>query len=207
MQTAAAEAAGIPEILGRLGVANPRIEWTASNIFLRARDYQSRGGPHTRVRAAAVYASCRVLGVPRTLKDVSAATGVRASDIARSYRKMLLDVDLKVTIPDPTSFVPGIARRAGIDFAVERRAVEILSKLMHAEVSAGKAPAVVAAASLHVAYSELHPAWPRAGGEPTLKIIAGAAAVSEVSVRNQSDRIRSTLGLSERGASQGVNTR
>ena len=206
MQTATAEAAEIPEILSRLGVVNPRVEWAASNIFLRARDHQTSGGPHARVRAAAVYASCRVLGIPKTLKDVSAATGVRAAFIARSYRRMLLDVDLKVSVPDPKSFVPGIARRAGIDATVERRAVELVSKLIHAGVSAGKAPAVVAAASLHVAYSEAYPSWPRPEGVPTLKIIAYAAGVSEAAVRNQSDRVRSILGLSELRASQGVNT-
>lgn len=170
---------------------SPRFEWAAVQLYLKAKDRPKSS--YKALQAAAVYASCRLLGVPKTLKDVSAATGVRASDIAREYRRMLLYEDLKVPAPDPIAFVSGIARKAGLEPMVERRAVEILSTLKEARVWVGKAPTVVAAASLYAAYSHLYPVW--AEGQPTQKSIAEAAGVSELSVRNQSSRIRSILGL------------
>ena len=179
----------IRSITGALGIDSPRFEWAAVQLYLRAKDRPKSS--YQALRAAAVYASCRLLGVPKTLKDVSAATGVRASDIAREYRRMLLEENLKVRPPDPAAFVPGIARKAGLEPPVERRAVEILSTLKEAQVWVGKAPTVVAAGSLYVAYSELHPVRPEGG--PTRKSIADAAGVNEVSVRNQSRAIRSVL--------------
>ena len=128
----------IRSITGALGIDSPRFEWAAVQLYLRAKDRPKSS--YQALRAAAVYASCRLLGVPKTLKDVSAATGVRASDIAREYRRMLLEENLKVRPPDPAAFIPGIARKAGLEPSVERRAVEILSTLKEAQVWVGKAP-------------------------------------------------------------------
>ncbi len=136
----------IRSIAGALGVDNPGLEWAAVQLYFKAKEHPGR--PFDVLRAAAVYASCRLLRVPKTLKDVSAATGVRACDIAREYRRMLLDEDLRVRPPDPLAFVPDIARKAGLEPTVERRAVEILSKLKEARAFAGRAPTVFAAASL-----------------------------------------------------------
>ena len=179
----------IPSITVALGVNSPRLEWAAVQLYLRAKDRPKSS--YKALRAAAVYASCRLLGVPKTLKDVSAATGVRSSEIAREYRRMLLEENLKVRAPDPIAFVPDIAHRAGWEPIVERRAVEIISTLKEIGATAGKAPTTVAAASLYIAYSELHPM--RMEGEPTQKSIADAAGVNELSVRNRSHTIRSDL--------------
>ncbi|MDG7026526.1 MAG: hypothetical protein JRN11_07250 [Nitrososphaerota archaeon] len=168
---------------------SPRLEWAALQLYLKRKDRPKSS--YQALRAATVYASCRVLGVPKTLKDVSAATGVKASEIAREYRRILLEESLRVSQPDSTAFVPDIARRAGLEPTVERRAVEIISTLKEIGATAGKAPTTVAAASLYVAYSELHPI--RTEGEPTQKSIADAAGVCELSVRNRYHAIRSTL--------------
>ena len=188
----------IRSIAGALGVNSPRLEWAAVQLYFKAKEHPGR--PSDVLRAAAVYASCRLLGVPKTLKDVSAATGVRACDIAREYRRMLLDEDLRVRPPDPLAFVPDIARKAGLEPTVERRAVEIISTLKEARAFAGRAPTVFAAASLYVAYTELHPI--RAEGQQTQKGIGDAAGVTEVSVRNLSHAIRSSLAW----AAERVNT-
>ena len=195
MQSPGNEALEIPEMLRRLGVASPRLQWAASNIYQRAKDSHGKGYSFAELRAAAVYASCRLLGVPRTLKDVSRASEVKASQVARSYRRMLVDEDLRVPTPDPASFVPDIARRTGLEPGVERRALEILSSMKEVHVGEGRSPTVVAAAVLYRAYSELHPTEPslREPGQPTQKSIADAAGVTEVSVRNQLQWIRLLL--------------
>lgn len=194
MQPVGGEGAGeIHDIASRLGAGSKAVEGTAWEIYLRAKGRQ--GFSHRELRAAAVYASCRLFGIPRTLKDVSAASGVRAAFVARSYRRILLDENLKVPVQNPASFVAGIAGRAGLEPAVERRAVEILSTLKDTRAVVGKAPTVVAAASLYAAYLESHPAGPNPGsdGQPNQESIAKAAGVSEVSVRSQLRRVRFLL--------------
>ena len=188
----------IHSIAGALGVNSPRLEWAALQLYLKRKNRPKSS--YQALRAATVYASCRLLGVPKTLKDVSAATGVRTSDIAREYRRILLEESLRVRQPDPTAFVPDIARRVGLEPMVERRAIEIISILKEAGATAGKAPTTVAAASLCVAYSEMHTI--RTEGDPTQKSIGDAAGVTEVSVRNRSCAIRSTLAW----AAERVNT-
>ena len=64
---------------------------------------------------------------------------------------------------------------------------------MNAGAVARRAPTVFAAASLYVAYSELHPI--RAEGQQTQKSIGDAAGVTEVSVRNLSHAIRYSLAF------------
>ncbi|MDG7012077.1 MAG: hypothetical protein JRN17_03200 [Nitrososphaerota archaeon] len=193
MQSAENEALEIPGMLDRLGVASPRVQWVASNIYLGTGSI--RGLPSRGLQAAAVYATCRLLGVPRTLKEVASASGVKAGEVARNYRRVLLETNLRVPVQDPASFVPGIAKRAMLDRNVEKRAVEILSAMKEARLGVGRAPQVVAAATLYAAYSELHPTEPslREPGQPTQKSIADAAGVTEVSVRNQLRWIRRLL--------------
>lgn len=182
-------------MLSRLGVASPRLQWAASNIYQRAKDSHGKGYSFAELRAAAVYASCRLFGLPKTLRDVSRVSGVKGAVVARNYRRMLVDDDLRVPIPDPASFVPPIARRAGLELDVERRALGILSSLKEAHVGEGRSPMVVAAAVLYQAYSELHPTEPslREPGQPTQKSIADAIGVNEVSIRNQLRWIRLLL--------------
>lgn len=180
-------------MLSQLGVASPRAAWVASNIYLGARDM--RGVSLRGLQAAAVYASCRLLGVPKTLKDVASACGLKAGVVARNYRKILLETDLRVPIQDPASFVPDIAKRAMLDQGVEKRAIEILSVLKETHVGEGRAPTVVAAAALYQAYSESHPWNPslRTDGQQSQKSVADAAGVTDVSVRSQLRWIRLLL--------------
>jgi transcription initiation factor TFIIB len=194
MQSTESEASEIPAMLDRLGVASPRARWAASNIYIGARSI--RGESLRGLQAAAVYASCRLLGVPRTLREVGSACGVKAGEVARIYRKiLLLETDLMVPVPDPASFVPDIAKRAMLGSDVEKRAIEILSAMKEAHVGEGRAPTVVAAAVLYQAYSESHPWNPslRAEGQKSQKSIADAAGVTDVSVRIQLRWIRLLL--------------
>lgn len=193
MQSAENEVTDIRALLNRLGVASPRAEWAASNIYLSAKC--TRGLSFQGLQAAAVYATCRLLGIPRTLREVASASGVKVGEVARNYRMIVSQEDLKMPIQDPAAYLPGIADRAAVDGDTRRRALEILSAMREAHVGAGKAPSVVAAAALCQAYSELHPMRPelREEGQPTQKSVADAAGVSEVSVRNHLNVIRNML--------------
>jgi transcription initiation factor TFIIB len=54
-----------------------------------------RGRTISGIMASAVYIACREIGTPYTLRDIAAVDNIRRKDIARNYRKMASELDLK----------------------------------------------------------------------------------------------------------------
>ena len=148
----------------------------------------TRGRSIIQISAAALYAACRDMQVPRTLKDVAAVSNVSKKDLARSYRILVKEMDMKMPVPDPVRSVSRIASRAGVKEKTKRRALEILVKAHEKEVVAGKDPMGLAAAALYVA-STLE------GDGKTQKDIADSASITEVTLRNRYKGLRSALGI------------
>ena len=82
----------------------------------------TRGRSIIQISAAALYAACRDMEVPRTLKDVAAVSNVSKKDLARSYRILLREMDLQMPVPDPIKSVSRIASRATVGEKTKRRA-------------------------------------------------------------------------------------
>jgi transcription initiation factor TFIIB len=147
-----------------------------------------RGRSITLMTGAALYAAIRDMEIPRTLKDIAAASNVSKKDLARSYRLLLNELDLKMPIADASRSVSKIASKAGLSERTKRRAQEILARARQHEISAGKDPMGLAASALYVA-SVLE------GEEKTQKEIAAAAAVTEVTIRNRYKGLTTALGI------------
>lgn len=129
-------------------------------------------------RAAAIYASCREMGASRSLKDVVAATDVKRNTISRSYRILVMALDIKVLLMDPMKCIAKIANKAKLSEKTKRMAMETMNKLVMSEISAGKLPMGLAATVLYMTC--------RANGEnKTQKEIADIAGVTEVTIRNR----------------------
>ena len=71
-----------------------------------------RGRSIAAIMAASLYAACRDGQIPRTLKDVAAVSNVKKKDLARSYRLLHREMDLKMPVADPARCVSAIASRA-----------------------------------------------------------------------------------------------
>ncbi len=147
-----------------------------------------RGRSITLMTGAALYAAIRDLEIPRTLKDIAAASNVSKKDLARSYRLLVKELDLKMPIADASRSVSKIASKAGLSERTKRRAQEILARARQSEISAGKDPMGLAASALYVA-SVLE------GENKTQKEIAAAAAVTEVTIRNRYKGLTTALGI------------
>jgi transcription initiation factor TFIIB len=161
----------------------------AAYIYRKALDRDLlRGRSITQITAAALYAACRDMEVPRTLKDVAAVSNVAKKDVARSYRLLVKEIDLRMPVPDPVKSLSRIASKAGMSEKTKRRAFEILMKAQEKGVVAGKDPMGLAAAALYVANT-------LDGGTKTQKDVAQAAEVTEVTVRNRYKGLRQTLGI------------
>jgi transcription initiation factor TFIIB len=147
-----------------------------------------RGRSITAIIAASLYAACRDGQIPRTLKDVAAVSNVKKKDLARSYRLLHREMDLKMPVADPARCVSAIASRARMTETTQRRAREILLMAQEARISAGKDPMGLAASALYVACT-------LGGEDKTQKDIAEAAGVTEVTIRNRYKGLREALGI------------
>ncbi len=161
----------------------------AARIYRRAVEKGLvRGRSIESVIAAAIYAACRELKVPRTLDEIAKHTKSSRKDIARCYRLLLKELDIKVQTSDPIDFVPRIAHALGLSGAVMKRAAEILHRARELGVTAGKDPAGLAAAAVYIAAL-------LSGERRTQKEIAHVAGVTEVTVRNRYKELAKELGI------------
>ena len=147
-----------------------------------------RGRSITEMMAAALYAACRNSEIPRTLKDVASVANIGRKDLARSYRLLLKEMDIKMPVPDPAKSVAKIASRVNAEETTRRRALQILAEARRMGVAAGKDPVGLAASALYVAST-------LSGEGKTQRDIAQAAGVTEVTIRNRYKNLRGALGI------------
>jgi transcription initiation factor TFIIB len=68
----------------------------AAYIYRRVQDRGLiRGRTISGIMAAAIYAACREIGTPYSLRDIAVAGNLKRKDIARNVRKLVSELDLK----------------------------------------------------------------------------------------------------------------
>jgi transcription initiation factor TFIIB len=178
----------IRTLAGRLSVGDEVVE-RASYIYRKAVERQlTRGRPIAQLSAAALYAACRDMQVPRSLKDVAVAGNVTVKDLSRSYRTLLTELDIRMPVEDPVRSVPKVGSAIGASPRTVRRAQDILRMAESKGVTAGKDPMALAGAALYIA-SHLE------GEGKTQKSVAKAAGVTEVTIRAEYKALKSSLNL------------
>src|SRR3972149_6914109 len=82
-----------------------------------------RGRSIEAVVAAAVYAACRIDGVPRTLDELQQVTGVRKKTIGKAYGALLRTLTLRVPPSRPADYVSRFCSRLGLSTTVQSEAL------------------------------------------------------------------------------------
>ncbi len=59
-----------------------------------------RGRTITALLAASAYIACREIGIPRSLRDIASASNIKRKHLAKAYRLLLVELDLKVPLVD-----------------------------------------------------------------------------------------------------------
>jgi transcription initiation factor TFIIB len=167
----------------RLGLPDPIVEKTAY-IYRKAQERMLiRGRTVSGILAAAIYIACRESGTPKTLKDISEVSNVKFKEVARSYRILYFELDLKMPVIDPIRCIAKVANKSKLSEKTKRQAAEIMNIVTKKEFSAGKDPMGIAASVLYLASL-------RNGENITQKHIANAAGVTEVTVRNRAKDLK-----------------
>ena len=172
----------------KLALSDPVIEKTAY-IYRKALDKGLvRGRSIPGLIAASLYAACRNTETPRTLTDVANGINIKRKDIARCYRLLLRELDLKMPVVNPIKCISRISSIAELSEKTKRKAVDILDQATKIELSAGKDPMGLAAAALYLSCV-------KNGEDKTQRDIAEAANVTEVTIRNRYKGLKDSLNF------------
>ncbi len=170
----------------KLAITNAVIE-KAAFIYRKAMEKKLvRGRSIQGLVAACLYASCRTTETPRTLDDIANGINIRRKDVARCYRLIYRELELKMPVVDPVKGVSRIASIAGLGEKTKRKAILILNEAKRTYITAGKDPMGIAAAALYLACIST-------GETKSQKEISIASGVTEVTIRNRCAGLRKML--------------
>jgi transcription initiation factor TFIIB len=170
----------------KLGLPDSVIEKTAY-IYRKVQERGLvRGRTKSEILAAAIYIACREMGFPRTLKDITAISDIKRRYIAKSYRMLIIELDLKIPLIDPIKCISRIANNAKISEKTRRQAIDIMHDIVKSGISAGKDPMALAAAVLYLSCL-------RTDENKIQRYIADSAGVTKVTITRRYKNIISQL--------------
>jgi transcription initiation factor TFIIB len=172
----------------KLALSDAVIE-KAAYIYRKAMERKLvRGRSIQGLVAACLYASCRNTETPRTLDDIAQGINIRRKDVARCYRLLFRELELKMPVVDPVKGVSRIASIAGLSEKCKRNAITMLNKAKKVGAVAGKDPMGIAAAALYLSCISI-------GESKSQKEISQASGVTEVTIRNRCAGLRKILDV------------
>ncbi len=172
----------------KLALSDSVVEKTAYIYRKAAEKNLARGRSISGMMAASIYLACRDTGTPRTLNDVARQINIKRKDVSRCYRLLLKELDLTMPVVDPIKCMSRISSQAKLSEKVKRYALTILEDASTMEITAGKDPMGLAAAALYLSC-----VINKEG--VTQKVIAMAAGVTEVTIRNRYKGLRELLDI------------
>ena len=150
-----------------------------------------RGRSMESVIAACIYAACRTYNIPRTLDEIAAASDVERKEIGRTYRFITRKLRISVTPSNPKDYIARFSSVLHLSPKTQNDSLKILKRAESSELTSGRGPAGIAAASLYVA-SLLN------NEKRTQREVADVAGITEVTIRNRYKELLDKLGLEEK---------
>ena len=147
-----------------------------------------RGRRISAMVAASLYIACRMTQTPRTLVEVARYSPVDKKEIARCYRILLKELNLRLPVPKAQLRVSKVASKVELGEKTQRLAIEILGEADRLKITISKDPMGLAASALYIACVIN-------GENRTQKMIAEAAGVTEVTIRNRYTELKRVLNL------------
>jgi len=147
-----------------------------------------RGRSMESVVAGALYAACRRHEVPRTLDELSEASGIEKKEIGRTYRFVTRELQINILPSNPADYIARFASALNLSAETQSKAIEIIEQAQKAELTSGRGPTGIAAAGLYVA-ALIN------GEKKTQREVADVAGVTEVTIRNRYKELLDKLNL------------
>ncbi|HIG96048.1 TPA: transcription initiation factor IIB [Candidatus Woesearchaeota archaeon] len=165
------------------------VEEEAARIYTQAvQRGLVRGRSMESVVAGSLYAACRRHDVPRTLDELSEASGIEKKEVGRTYRFITRELGINIMPSNPADYIARFASSLKLSAESQSRAIEILESAQRSELTSGRGPTGIAAAALYVS-ALIH------GEKRTQREVADVAGVTEVTIRNRYKELLDRLDL------------
>ena len=152
---------------------------SAAYIYRKALEKKlTRGRTISVLLTTSLYAACRNLEALRTLSDIVVASNLKKSHIAKCYRALHMELDLKMPLIHPEMCLSRIMEKIGITEKTKKVAVADLENVQKRAILSGTDPMGTAAAVLYTACI-------KTGENITQKTISDASGITEVTMRNR----------------------
>ena len=177
----------------KMGLSNAVIEKTAY-IYRRVQEAGLvRGRKINTVLGASLYVACREFEIPRTLREISLVNNEKYRETSRVYRQIVLHLGKQVPRINLFRYIEKVGKKAKLDEKNIRYALKLMKKVQDAGLSAGKEP-------MGIVGSVIYLSLPKSDQNIrkrtiTQAVIADAAGVSEVTIRNVYKEIEKKLLL------------
>lgn len=149
-----------------------------------------RGRSMESVVAGALYAACRRHGVPRTLDEISNAFPLDKKEIGKTYRFICRELRIRILPTSPQDYIQRFASELKLNPKTVSKSIDIIKKANKLEITSGKGPMGIAAASLYVAAL-------LSDEKKTQREVADIAGVTEVTIRNRYKELLEKLKLED----------
>lgn len=170
--------AELQRIASQMGLPRPVREQSAFIYRKAVEKGLVRGRSIEGVVAASIYAACRMGNIPRTLDEVGIHSRTGRKEIGRTYREVAKALKLRVSPSSPHEYIPRFCSTLDLPNETEMRAMNILTQAEKMELTAGRGPTSIRAASVYLASLITNNAR-------TQKEVSKAAGITEVSIRNR----------------------
>jgi transcription initiation factor TFIIB len=146
-----------------------------------------RGRSAAALVAAAVYAACRIDGVPRTLREIERATGIPRKTVARHYRELVRTRTLRaVPLSRPQDYVSRFCTELGLSSHAQTETLRLLNEWDRIGLTSSLSPVGTAATAIYLSAE--------ACGERKFQTeIARVTGVTEVTLRNRVTLVEQSL--------------
>jgi len=172
----------------KLGVSNS-VKETAAYIYRKALERKiTSGRPIYSVASASMYIACRNTRTLRNLSDIATAANIKRTSIAQSYRAIVKQLDLKMSLVNQSDFILKISNTLKISAGTKNLAIEILKKATELDMMAGRDPVGMASAAIY--YSNMI----RHDGFSQIQI-ANASGITAVTIRNRFHELKKKIQI------------
>ena len=147
-----------------------------------------RGRSIEGVTAASLYAACRQCHVPRTLNEISDVVHMPRKEIGRNYRYISRELALRLLPTTPKDYIARFCSELHLNAEVQTKTMDILKEASDQELTSGRGPTGLAAASLYIATVLCN-------NRRTQREVAEVAGVTEVTIRNRYKELADKLDI------------
>ncbi|MBI5391502.1 hypothetical protein HZB00_00710, partial [Candidatus Woesearchaeota archaeon] len=123
--------------------------------------------------------------------ELSEASGIDKKEVGRTYRFITRELGIRILPSNPIDYLSRFVSALKLSAETQSKAIEILNKAREEELTSGRGPTGIAAASLYVAALMNNE-------KRTQREVADVAGVTEVTIRNRYKELLKELDLKDK---------